>query len=145
MMLFRQVIAALALAALAGAFAPPARTARLGGRSGIAAKKDAEPEGEDKRGISGQGLFELMSMGAGLPALGKLTAVNFDKPGRPDLEFELEANNFMKETDAPYFDEGWVDDGSEDSDTGPGFLENLLSGGEKQREWERKKGMRGKQ
>mmetsp|Transcript_21126 Transcript_21126/g.64353 ORF Transcript_21126/g.64353 Transcript_21126/m.64353 type:complete len:96 (-) Transcript_21126:896-1183(-) len=73
MMLFRQVIAALALAALAGAFAPPARTARLGGRSGIAAKKDAEPEGEDKRGISGQGLFELMSMGAGLPALGKVS------------------------------------------------------------------------
>eukprot|EP00968_Pinguiococcus_pyrenoidosus_P016565 scaffold1610_cov257-Pinguiococcus_pyrenoidosus.AAC.18 len=33
-----------------------------------------------------------------------LGRVNFDDPSKPDLEFELEANNFMKETDAPYFE-----------------------------------------
>lgn len=65
---------------------------------------------------------------------------NFDKPeaeGGAALQFELEANNFDLDARGKYFDDGYVDDGE---DTGPGFFENLISGGKLQREYDKKKG-----
>ena len=111
-------------------------TASHGARCGpvvCAEKEGKEPEeGNGKPKISIGGLFELVGMGMGAPMLGKLERVNFNDPERPDLEFSIEANRFMREDKAEYFEEGYVDDGR---DTGPGFLENLLSGGRLQREY----------
>ena len=65
--------------------------------------------------------------------LGDLKKTNFEKPeaeGGAALQFELEANNFDLDDRGTYFDDGYVAD---DYD-GPGFFENLLSGGRLQRE-----------
>jgi hypothetical protein len=48
--------------------------------------------------------------------------------------FELEANNFGKETNARYFTDGYVEE--ENADSPPGFWQNLASGGRLQTEWE---------
>ena len=50
---------------------------------------------------------------------------------------ETKANNFDLDARGKYFDDGYVDDGE---DTGPGFFENLISGGKLQREYDKKKG-----
>jgi len=81
------------------------------------------------------GLFQVMSMGAGAPMLGDLKKVNLDKPeseGGAALQFELEANNFDLGARGTYFDDGYVEEGS----GGPGFFENLMSGGKLQRQYD---------
>mmetsp|Transcript_21560 Transcript_21560/g.69603 ORF Transcript_21560/g.69603 Transcript_21560/m.69603 type:complete len:155 (+) Transcript_21560:1773-2237(+) len=103
--------------------------------------KAGKDEGEKKVfSIDFSGLAQLMAMGAGAPMLGDLKKTNFDKPeaeGGAALQFELEANNFFdKKGDiqkGKYFDSGWVDDG----ESGPGFFENLMSGGKMQREYDK--------
>jgi len=99
------------------------------------------PEAEKKMSIGG--LVQLVLAGAGAPFLGELKEVAFDDPTKPDLTFELEANNLTDaegntlQTKNPYFTDGWVDKGE---DKGPGFFENLLSGGKLQREFDERKG-----
>ena len=85
--------------------------------------------------------MKLVAMGAGAPMLGDLKENTLLKnDGKPDLMFELEANNFFDSKGdikkGKYMEEGWVDDG----ESGPGFLENLLSGGKLQRDYDRKRG-----
>ena len=81
-----------------------------------------------------------MAMGAGAPMLGDLKETNFNDPTKPDLMFELEANNFSDEKGdlkkGTYFDDGYVAD---DAEEGPGFFENLLSGGRLQKEFDDRK------
>jgi hypothetical protein len=85
------------------------------------AKPKQEPENEPvekKPGITFQGLFDLIALGAGAPNLGKFTGV--DKQ-TGTLNFELEKNNFKsKKTgknynsfdnrDGTYFEAGYVDE-----------------------------------
>ena len=98
-----------------------------------------EPE-KKKPGIDFSGLAQLMAMGAGAPMLGDLKETNFNDPTKPDLMFELEANNFSDEKGdlkkGTYFDDGYVAD---DAEEGPGFFENLLSGGRLQKEFDDRK------
>ena len=57
--------------------------------------KDEKKDGVEAK-ISLDGLFQVMSMGAGAPMLGDLKKTNFNKPeseGGAALQFELEANN----------------------------------------------------
>jgi hypothetical protein len=61
----------------------------------VLAGEDGEDEApkEVKKGISFEGLAQLVTMGAGAPMLGDLKKVNFDKPeaeGGAALQFELE-------------------------------------------------------
>merc|ERR1719247_3082886 len=101
---------------------------------------DEQDEEKEKPKISLSGLMQVITMGAGAPMLGDLKKTNFDKPeaeGGAALQFELEANNFDLDARGKYFDDGYVDDGE---DTGPGFFENLISGGKLQREYDKKKG-----
>eukprot|EP00325_Prymnesiales_sp_UTEX-LB-985_P000623 CAMPEP_0174698248 /NCGR_PEP_ID=MMETSP1094-20130205/3879_1 /TAXON_ID=156173 /ORGANISM="Chrysochromulina brevifilum, Strain UTEX LB 985" /LENGTH=118 /DNA_ID=CAMNT_0015895377 /DNA_START=183 /DNA_END=539 /DNA_ORIENTATION=- len=96
-----------------------------------------EPQ-KEKPKITMDGLFQVMSMGAGAPMLGDLKKTNFDKPeseGGAALQFELEANNFDLDARGTYFDDGYV----EASSAGPGFFENLMSGGKLQREYDQKR------
>ena len=75
-------------------------------------------------------------MGAGAPMLGDLKKTNFNKPeaeGGAAMQFELEANNFDLGARGTYFDDGYVDG---DVAEGPGFFENLMSGGKLQREFD---------
>ena len=106
------------------------------------AKKEEEP----KKKLDLSGLFQVMAMGAGAPMLGDLKEVNFKNDGKPDLMFELEANNFDEglNTRGSFFDDG--NEATNDYD-GPGFFENLLSGGKLQREADarRKKKQEGQQ
>eukprot|EP00967_Tisochrysis_lutea_P103853 scaffold157112_cov35-Tisochrysis_lutea.AAC.2 len=103
----------------------------------------AEEEGEKKAfGIDFSGLAQLMAMGAGAPMLGDLKKTNFDKPeaeGGAALQFELEANNFFDQKGdiqkGKYFESGWVDE----EESGPGFFENLISGGKLQREYDQQR------
>jgi hypothetical protein len=111
----------------------------------MAQKKDVEKKdaGEKKAfGIDFSGLAQLMAMGAGAPMLGDLKKTNFNRPeaeGGAALQFELEANNFFdKKGDiqkGKYFESGWVDDG----ESGPGFFENLMSGGKMQRDYDKRR------
>ena len=101
----------------------------------MSAQKD--PKKKDDKQIGLSGLFQVMGMGAGAPMLGDLKEVNFKNDGKPDLMFELEANNFNLDDRGTYFDDGYVSD----EQTAPNFFENLMSGGRLQREFdERKKG-----
>lgn len=81
-----------------------------------------------------KGLAQLVTMGAGAPSLGEFKEI--DESGK--AIFELEANNFLKETDGKFFERGYVE-GSDDDIGAPGFFENLLSGGKAMREWEKKR------
>ena len=110
--------------------------------------EDGEPK---KGGISMDGLFQLMTMGAGAPSLGELKENNlFKSPEerkdangnvKSDLTFELEANNFFDEKGdikkGKYMESGWTDD--DDGSSGPGFWENLLSGGKLQRDADKRR------
>ena len=88
---------------------------------------EEEPEEPQKKGISMDGLKDLIMMGAGAPNLGKFTGVD-EKTGT--LNFELESNRFIAKngkeygsfdnSDATYFEEGWVD---EDADVMSKFFE----------------------
>jgi len=76
---------------------------------------------EKKKGITFEGLSQLITMGAGAPMLGDLKKVNLNKPeaeGGAALQFELEANNFEDENgnvkSGKYRDEGWVDEDAPD-------------------------------
>lgn len=105
----------------------------------MAPKEADEPEKPEKEGpkITLDGLMQVMSMGAGAPMLGDLKKTNFKKPeaeGGAALQFELEANNFDLNTRGKYFDSGNVD---ADEYDGPGFFENLISGGKLQREYDK--------
>jgi hypothetical protein len=99
-----------------------------------------EPEKKkDEKKISLDGLMQVMAMGAGAPMLGDLKKTNFDKPeaeGGAALQFELEANNFDLDARGTYFEDGYVE---EAGDSGPGFFENLMSGGKLQREYDERK------
>jgi len=113
-------------------------------RPKISMKATPSEDGETKKkmGIDWSGLGQLVAMGAGAPMLGELKETNFNDPTKPDLMFELEANNFFdKEGNiqkGKYFDSGWTDeDATED---GPGFWENLFSGGKLQREADKRRG-----
>ena len=86
-----------------------------------------------------KGLAQLVTMGAGAPSLGEFKEI--DESGK--AIFELEANNFLKETDGKFFEQGYVE-GSEDDIQAPGFFENLLSGGKAMRDWEVKRTEGGK-
>ena len=137
------------LVASAGAFQLPAVGLRAGAtpRSAapvaglfdfIAPKEANDPEEPEKEGpkISLDGLMQVMAMGAGAPMLGDLKKTNFKKPeaeAGAALQFELEANNFDLDARGEYFDSG-----NDDADAydGPGFLENLVSGGKLQREYD---------
>merc|ERR1719379_290283 len=95
-----------------------------------------EPE-KEKPKITLDGLFQVMSMGAGAPMLGDLKKTNFEKPeseGGAALQFELEANNFDLNTRGKYFDNGST--GTSTTYDNPGFFENLMSGGKLQREYD---------
>ena len=97
--------------------------------------EDGEPK---KGGISMDGLFQLMTMGAGAPSLGELKENNlFKSPEerkdangnvKSDLTFELEANNFFDKSGniqkGSYMEDGWVDESA--GPEGPGFFENLF-------------------
>ena len=96
-----------------------------------------EPE-KDKPKITLDGLFQVMSMGAGAPMLGDLKKTNFKKPeseGGAALQFELEANNFDLGARGKFFDNGSDDETQFDN---PGFFENLISGGKLQREYDKR-------
>uniref|UniRef100_A0A7S2CPV8 Uncharacterized protein n=1 Tax=Octactis speculum TaxID=3111310 RepID=A0A7S2CPV8_9STRA len=99
---------------------------------------DTLPEAEEpeKKGISFQGLFDLMAMGVGAPNLGKFTGVD-EETGA--LQFELEVNNFESKVtgkkytsydnrDNTYFEEGYVD---EDADV-MGKMSRFFGGGKKE-------------
>lgn len=81
-------------------------------------------------------LVQLVTMGAGAPSLGEFDRM--DENGK--MFFKLEANNFAdnegnsKQTKAKYFLDGYVEDDGDDKP--PGFFENLISGGQKQTDWE---------
>ena len=144
----------LLLVASAGAFqvpsaaAPRAATATVRSAAPVAGMfdfigtpKEADDESEkpEKEGpkITLDGLMQVMSMGAGAPMLGDLKKTNFKKPeaeAGAALQFELEANNFDLNDRGKYFDSGNVDAGEYD---GPGFFENLMSGGKLQREYDK--------
>ena len=86
-----------------------------------AAASDESPDSKDKKGITFEGLSQLITMGAGAPMLGDLKKTNFNKPeaeGGAALQFELEANNFEDENgnlkSGQYRDEGWVDEDAPD-------------------------------
>ena len=104
-------------------------------------EKEPEPEGEpekEKPKITLDGLLQVMSMGAGAPMLGDLKKTNFKKPeaeAGAALQFELEANNFDLNSRGKYFDSGNSDESAYD---GPGFFENLMSGGKLQRKYDEK-------
>ena len=84
-------------------------------------------------------LLQLIALGAGAPLLGEFE--KFDENGR--AIFKLEANNLVDskgesiQARAKFFNDGWTED-SDESIKPPGFLENLLSGGRLQSEWDEK-------
>lgn len=77
-------------------------------------KDEEEPEDPnlEKNKIGLDGLFQLITSGAGAPFLGEFQGVEKDT-GK--FMFSLEANNLVdeegksKQTSMPYFESGWVD------------------------------------
>lgn len=77
-------------------------------------KDEEEPEDPnlEKKKIGLDGLFQLITSGAGAPFLGEFQGVEKDT-GK--FMFSLEANNLVdeegksKQTSMPYFESGWVD------------------------------------
>merc|ERR1712113_364927 len=81
-------------------------------------KKEENEEGErtdeklEKKKIGLDGLFQLITAGAGAPFLGDFQGVD-KETGK--FMFSLEANNLVdedgqsKQTKMPYFESGWVD------------------------------------
>ena len=114
-------VALLALSALAGAlaFAPTAARAVPRHLAVRAKPSNSAPEDESDQPpkLSWDSLKDLIMMGAGAPNLGKFTGVDKDTG---TLNFELDANRFIAKngkeygsfdnSDATYFEEGWVDD-----------------------------------
>eukprot|EP01035_Chromulina_nebulosa_P017519 gene17519-23080_t len=96
-------------------------------------------ENSKPKGITLSNIIQLVLMGAGAPGLGEYKGT--DESGK--MFFELEANNLVDskgndiQTRAKFFKDGWVE-GSDDDIKTPGFLENLLSGGKLQEEWDKK-------
>ena len=135
-MALRRSILLLSLTAVAALTLPSTRcAARCATPAMKAGDKDAKDDNKPK--ITLDGLLQVMSMGAGAPMLGDLKKTNFDKPeseGGAALQFELEANNFDLNSRGSFFDSGWT--GDEAGEEGPGFFENLMSGGKLQREYD---------
>ena len=114
-------VALLALSALAGAlaFAPTATRPVPRHLAARAKPSNSAPEDESDQPpkLSWDSLKDLIMMGAGAPNLGKFTGVDEDTG---TLNFELDANRFIAKngkeygsfdnSDATYFEEGWVDD-----------------------------------
>ena len=93
--------------------------------SGFGPKSD-EPaeEAEPEKKISAAGLFQMIAAGAGAPFLGDFQGVEKDT-GK--LMFSLEANNLVdengmsKQTQMPYFENGWVEEEDETKPKAEGF------------------------
>ena len=93
--------------------------------SGFGSKSD-EPAEEEKpeKKISAGGLLQMIAAGAGAPFLGDFEGV--DKETNK-LMFSLEANNLVdengmsKQTQMPYFENGWVEEEDETKPKGEGF------------------------
>mmetsp|Transcript_7427 Transcript_7427/g.13085 ORF Transcript_7427/g.13085 Transcript_7427/m.13085 type:complete len:142 (+) Transcript_7427:164-589(+) len=95
------------------------------GFNGLGSEKADEPEGEPDKKISSGGLMQLITAGMGAPFLGDYQGVDDD--GK--MMFSLEANNLVdengnsKQTQMPYFENGWVEEETESSESksGGGF------------------------
>jgi len=78
----------------------------------------------EKKKIGLEGLFQLITAGAGAPFLGDYQGVD-EETG--NFMFSLEANNLVddegnsKQTSMPYFESGWVDEDEEEKKQGGGF------------------------
>ncbi|GMI63286.1 hypothetical protein ScalyP_jg683 [Parmales sp. scaly parma] len=74
---------------------------------------DAGPDADPEKKLSLKSLLALVATGAGSPFLGDFKGVDEDSG---TLNFELDANNLVdengnsKQTQMPYFEEGWVDE-----------------------------------
>ncbi|KAL7427923.1 hypothetical protein ACHAXM_002420 [Skeletonema potamos] len=96
--------------------------------SGFGSKSDEPADGaEDKKPekkISAGGLLQMIAAGAGAPFLGDFEGVDKDT-GK--LMFSLEANNLVdengrsKQTQMPYFENGWYEEEEETKPSGGGF------------------------
>lgn len=94
--------------------------------SGFGPKSDepADKEEEPEKKISAGGLLQMIAAGAGAPFLGDFQGVEKDT-GK--LMFSLEANNLVdengnsKQTQMPYFENGWVEEEDETKPKGEGF------------------------
>mmetsp|Transcript_17493 Transcript_17493/g.27428 ORF Transcript_17493/g.27428 Transcript_17493/m.27428 type:complete len:142 (+) Transcript_17493:91-516(+) len=129
------LILALSCSRAAAFFAPPGvpgvqwgagTKLHFGLPSGFGPKSD-EPdnkEDEPEKKISAGGLLQMIAAGAGAPFLGDFQGVEKDT-GK--LMFSLEANNLVdengqsKQTQMPYFENGWVDEEEETKPKGEGF------------------------
>ena len=121
------LILALSCSQAAAFFAPPGvpgvqwgagTKLHFGLPSGFGPKSD-EPDNKDdepEKKISAGGLLQMIAAGAGAPFLGDFQGVEKDT-GK--LMFSLEANNLVdengqsKQTQMPYFENGWVDEEEE--------------------------------
>ena len=89
--------------------------------------KSDEPATEEtnkpEKKISAGGLVQLITAGMGAPFLGDYQGV--DEDGK--MMFSLEANNLVdeqgrsKQTQMPYFENGWVEEKDETQPSGGGF------------------------
>lgn len=126
---------ALSCSQAAAFFAPPGvpgvqwgagTKLQFGLPSGFGPKSDDEPakEEEPEKKISAGGLLQMIAAGAGAPFLGDFQGVEKDT-GK--LMFSLEANNLVdengnsKQTQMPYFENGWVEEEDESKPKGGGF------------------------
>ena len=94
--------------------------------SGFGSKSD-EPAEEEKlpeKKISAGGLFQMIAAGAGAPFLGDYQGID-KETGK--MMFSLEANNLVdeegrsKQTQMPYFENGWVEEEDPTKPSGGGF------------------------
>lgn len=140
--MLRQLVA-LALLAAAAAFVPRAVRPTARRRVPCAAPNEDDGTGGAPKKLGFESLLQLVQMGAGMPSLGELKKTNFRDNSKPDLEFELDANNFMDregksmQMKAKYFESGYVPEAADEK--GPGFLENLMSGGKLQTEYDKRR------
>lgn len=129
------LILALTCSQAAAFFAPPGvpgvqwgagTRLHFGLPSGFGPKSDgpADKEEEPEKKISAGGLLQMIAAGAGAPFLGDFQGVEKDT-GK--LMFSLEANNLVdengqsKQTQMPYFENGWVEEEDETKPKGEGF------------------------
>ncbi|KAL3765915.1 hypothetical protein ACHAW5_003883 [Stephanodiscus triporus] len=85
---------------------------------------DGKPDAEKPEKITARGLLQLITAGMGAPFLGDYQGVDSD--GK--MMFTLEANNLVdengnsKQTQMPYFENGWVEEKDESEvKSGGGF------------------------